>query len=71
MQSRSFINFEHTVLTSVDTDYAITNKLTPFVSMQNQYNLLYREDEREMLPTLKVSWPVLFTLPADLKRVLV
>jgi hypothetical protein len=35
-------------------DYAITNKLTPFISMQNHYSLLYREDEREMFPTLKV-----------------
>lgn len=26
------------------------NGLTPFVSMQNHYNLLYREDEREMIP---------------------
>ncbi|MCE6076422.1 aldo/keto reductase [Agrobacterium vitis] len=26
------------------------NGLTPFVSMQNKYNLLYREEEREMLP---------------------
>src|SRR5437868_10567335 len=26
------------------------NGLTPFVSMQNHYNLLYREEEREMLP---------------------
>lgn len=23
--------------------------------MQNYYNLLYREEEREMMPTLKVS----------------
>lgn len=23
--------------------------------MQNHYNLLYREEEREMIPTLKVS----------------
>ena len=38
-------------------DYAITHNLTPFVSMQNQYNLIYREEEREMLPTLKV-WVV-------------
>ena len=38
------------------TDYAITNKLTPFISMQNHYNLLYREEEREMLPTLKVRY---------------
>ncbi|KAJ7300924.1 NADP-dependent oxidoreductase domain-containing protein [Mycena albidolilacea] len=34
-------------------NYAITNKLTPFISMQNHYNLLYREEEREMMPTLK------------------
>lgn len=26
------------------------NGLTPFVSMQNHYNLLYREEEREMMP---------------------
>ncbi|KAG1770949.1 aryl-alcohol dehydrogenase [Suillus occidentalis] len=34
--------------------YAITNKLTPFISMQNHYSLLYREEEREMFPTLKM-----------------
>ncbi|KAK2467732.1 hypothetical protein APHAL10511_000027 [Amanita phalloides] len=34
-------------------NYAIANKLTPFISMQNYYNLLYREEEREMFPTLK------------------
>jgi len=34
-------------------NYAIANKLTPFISMQNHYNLIYREEEREMLPTLK------------------
>ncbi|KAJ7364283.1 aryl-alcohol dehydrogenase [Mycena albidolilacea] len=34
-------------------DYAIANKLTPFISMQNHYNLVYREEEREMFPTLK------------------
>ncbi|KAJ7653510.1 NADP-dependent oxidoreductase domain-containing protein [Mycena rosella] len=33
--------------------YAVANKLTPFVSMQNQYSLIYREEEREMFPTLK------------------
>lgn len=37
-------------------DYAINNKLTPFISMQNHYNLLYREEEREVFPTLKVCW---------------
>ncbi|PBK78961.1 Aldo/keto reductase, partial [Armillaria gallica] len=34
-------------------NYAVVNHLTPFISMQNDYNLLYREDENEMLPTLK------------------
>ncbi|KAI0083598.1 aryl-alcohol dehydrogenase [Irpex rosettiformis] len=34
--------------------YAITHGLTPFISMQNHYNLLYREEEREMVPTLKL-----------------
>ncbi|KIM40267.1 hypothetical protein M413DRAFT_446440 [Hebeloma cylindrosporum] len=34
-------------------NYAINNKLTPFISMQNHYNLLYREEEREVFPTLK------------------
>ena len=35
--------------------YAITHNLTPFISMQNHHSLLYREEEREMLPLLKVS----------------
>ncbi|KAH9850230.1 Aldo/keto reductase [Lenzites betulinus] len=34
-------------------NYAIQNKLTPFISMQNHYSLVYREEEREMFPTLK------------------
>ncbi|KAJ6505226.1 NADP-dependent oxidoreductase domain-containing protein [Mycena sanguinolenta] len=34
-------------------NYAITHNLTPFISMQNHYSLLYREEEREMMPTLK------------------
>ncbi|KAH8826676.1 Aldo/keto reductase [Flagelloscypha sp. PMI_526] len=34
-------------------NYAITHNLTPFISMQNHYNLIYREEEREMFPTLK------------------
>ena len=38
----------------VRADYAINNKLTPFISMQNHYSLVYREEEREMFPTLKV-----------------
>ena len=44
-------NFTHLIT----TDYAITHNLTPFISMQNQYSLVYREEEREMFPTLKVS----------------
>jgi len=31
-------------------EVARANGWTPFVSMQNHYNLLYREEEREMLP---------------------
>ncbi|ESK90783.1 aryl-alcohol dehydrogenase [Moniliophthora roreri MCA 2997] len=34
-------------------NYAITRNLTPFISMQNHHSLLYREEEREMFPTLK------------------
>ncbi|CAA7259017.1 unnamed protein product [Cyclocybe aegerita] len=34
-------------------NYAINNKLTPFISMQNHYSLVYREEEREMFPSLK------------------
>jgi aryl-alcohol dehydrogenase-like predicted oxidoreductase len=33
--------------------YAIHNRLTPFISMQNQHNAMYREEEREMMPMLK------------------
>ena len=40
--------------TATTTDYAITHNLTPFISMQNHYNLVYREEEREMFPTLKL-----------------
>ncbi|CAL1707759.1 unnamed protein product [Somion occarium] len=35
-------------------NYAISHNLTPFISMQNHYNLAYREEEREMFPTLKM-----------------
>ncbi|KZP31552.1 Aldo/keto reductase [Athelia psychrophila] len=34
-------------------NYAISHNLTPFISMQNQLSLAYREEEREMMPTLK------------------
>ena len=33
--------------------FAKENNLTQFVSMQNHYNLLYREEEREMIPWCK------------------
>ncbi|KAK0201629.1 aryl-alcohol dehydrogenase [Desarmillaria ectypa] len=33
--------------------YALNNHLTPFVTVETDYNLLYREDENELLPTLK------------------
>ncbi|EPQ52781.1 Aldo/keto reductase [Gloeophyllum trabeum ATCC 11539] len=35
-------------------NYAIKNNLTPFISMQNHYSAIYREEEREMFPTLKM-----------------
>ncbi|EMD36276.1 hypothetical protein CERSUDRAFT_95617 [Gelatoporia subvermispora B] len=34
-------------------NYAITHNLTPFISMQDHHSLIYREEEREMFPTLK------------------
>ncbi|KAM0561256.1 hypothetical protein ACHAPJ_003134 [Fusarium lateritium] len=34
-------------------NYALNNNLTPFIACQNFYNLLYREEEREMMPLLK------------------
>ncbi|WWD21475.1 hypothetical protein CI109_105961 [Kwoniella shandongensis] len=33
--------------------YALNNRLTPFISMQNQHSAMYREEEREMMPMLK------------------
>ena len=47
-------------------DYAITHGLTPFISMQNHYNLLYREEEREMVPTLKVRYLIINAIYMDL-----
>ncbi|KAI9066912.1 aryl-alcohol dehydrogenase [Trametes sanguinea] len=35
-------------------NYAITHNLTPFISIEHHYNLVYREEEREMFPTLKL-----------------
>ncbi|KAK0217109.1 aryl-alcohol dehydrogenase [Armillaria fumosa] len=33
--------------------YALNHNLTPFVTVENDYNLLYREDENELFPALK------------------
>jgi aryl-alcohol dehydrogenase (NADP+) len=30
--------------------YAVHNRLTPFTAVQNHYNLIWREDERDLLP---------------------
>ncbi|KAH8921911.1 Aldo/keto reductase [Atractiella rhizophila] len=35
-------------------NYALNNNLTPFIAVQNHYSALYREEEREMMPTLKM-----------------
>lgn len=48
-------SWAHIIDTRALADYAIKNNLTPFISMQNHYSLVYREEEREMFPTLKVS----------------
>ena len=34
-------------------EYAPKNNLNPFVSIQNHYNLIYREEEREMIQLLE------------------
>ena len=56
MQSKAtasaYISWNLTAL--ICLDYAIANRLTPFISMQNHHSLIYREEEREMFPTLKV-----------------
>ena len=36
-------------------EVARANGWTPFISMQNQVNLLYREEEREMIPLCRDS----------------
>ena len=56
MQSALFMSV-HMSADRKGLGYAISNKLTPFISMQNHYSLIYREEEREMLPTLKVRHP--------------
>ena len=41
------------MLTTSLAGYALHNRLTPFISMQNQHSALYREEEREVMPMLK------------------
>ncbi|KAF8206208.1 NADP-dependent oxidoreductase domain-containing protein [Mycena galopus ATCC 62051] len=53
MQSTHSANFPDPQAHRDILDYAIANNLTPFISMQNHHNLLYREEEREMFPTVK------------------
>jgi hypothetical protein len=48
------IHPSHSLAVTLMQNYAIHNHLTPFISMQNHYNAIYREEEREMNPTLKV-----------------
>ncbi|EIW83680.1 Aldo keto reductase [Coniophora puteana RWD-64-598 SS2] len=55
MQSKlHYVSFLEVITDNEFSDYAIQNKLTPFISMQNHYSLIYREEEREMFPTLKM-----------------
>lgn len=57
--------YSNTQSTDIETiDYAIANKLTPFIAMQNHYNIVYREEEREMMPTLKVHYHTILHLLA-------
>ncbi|KAG8801903.1 hypothetical protein FRC16_010853 [Serendipita sp. 398] len=42
-------------------NYAINNRLTPFISMQNYHSLIYREEEREMNPLCE--WLGVGTIP--------
>ena len=56
MQSESTVlltEVHHHTDELVFSAYAIENHLTPFISMQNHYSALYREEEREMMPMLK------------------
>jgi hypothetical protein len=57
MQSDSFHYVHGHRLCLIDpstVDYAINNKLTPFISIQNYHSLIYREEEREMNAVCKV-----------------
>lgn len=53
-RSRSPCDHNQSGRADASADYAITHNLTPFISMQNHYSLMYREEEREMFPTLNM-----------------
>ncbi len=58
MQSKSPQLFPRLIIsfmTQPHPDYALANGLTPFISMQNHYSLIYREEEREMNPLCEVT----------------
>ena len=51
----TFLSESHTVAAvQLMQNYALTHNLTPFISLQNHLNLVYREEEREMMPVLQV-----------------
>ncbi|KAL5523157.1 hypothetical protein ACEPAF_1424 [Sanghuangporus sanghuang] len=49
----ALLGTEEDLVANSKIDYGSSHNLTPFVSMQNHYNLAYKEDEREMMPLLK------------------
>jgi aryl-alcohol dehydrogenase-like predicted oxidoreductase len=53
MQSKFLLQAGLDDYADIHIAYALNNRLTPFISMQNQHNAIYREEEREMMPMLK------------------
>lgn len=54
MQSEPLSPSASRIVSKLTPDYAKTHNLTPFISMQNFHNAAYREEEREMVPTLRL-----------------
>jgi len=54
MFAYQFLGYQHV---------AEINGWTKFISMQNQYSLIYREEEREMIPACKDQGVGYFSLP--------
>ncbi|EPS94278.1 hypothetical protein FOMPIDRAFT_1055216 [Fomitopsis schrenkii] len=46
-----YIGMIYAMQISRATDYALQNKLTPFISVQNHHSLIHCEEAREMFPT--------------------